>query len=152
MLVYFEVVYTHLRRPASMHCSSFPYVQVNLRSAERHVKGLQFHCHRLWGTRRAWALRMICNCRAQGLNTCWIKVAVMAYEEDLLVVWLECYECIKFSIAYGIHCVVCWPSYLQLLDHRAAVNVKNDLGNTPLHYACFWNHIDAAKVNLLYML
>ena len=27
----------------------------------------------------------------------------------------------------------------QLIQHKASVNELNEHGNTPLHYACFWN-------------
>lgn len=31
-------------------------------------------------------------------------------------------------------------SFEQLLNNKAEVNVMNEHGNTPLHYACFWGY------------
>ena len=33
-----------------------------------------------------------------------------------------------------------FPSPFQLLKNKADVNFVNEHGNTPLHYACFWNY------------
>ena len=32
-----------------------------------------------------------------------------------------------------------------MLYHKANINVANEHGNTPLHYACFWNHDNIAE-------
>ena len=29
---------------------------------------------------------------------------------------------------------------MQLLQKKVNINAVNEHGNTPLHYACFWNH------------
>jgi len=34
----------------------------------------------------------------------------------------------------------------QLLQNKANVNAINEHGNTPLHYACFWNYDQLAEV------
>ena len=36
--------------------------------------------------------------------------------------------------------------YHQLLHNKANVNAVNEHGNTPLHYACFWNCDTVAEV------
>ena len=35
---------------------------------------------------------------------------------------------------------------VQLLHNKANVNAVNEHGNTPLHYACFWNYDQVAEV------
>ena len=35
---------------------------------------------------------------------------------------------------------------LQLLKNKCPVNGVNNHGNTPLHYACFWNSEECAEV------
>ena len=35
---------------------------------------------------------------------------------------------------------------MQLLKHKCPVNGANKHGNTPLHYACFWNSEECAEV------
>jgi len=35
---------------------------------------------------------------------------------------------------------------MQLLKHKCPVNGVNKHGNTPLHYACFWNSEECAEV------
>lgn len=37
------------------------------------------------------------------------------------------------SLIHGLFCV-------QLLQKKVNVNAANEHGNTPLHYACFWNY------------
>ena len=34
----------------------------------------------------------------------------------------------------------------QLIKHKADVKVLNEHGNTPLHYACFWNYTQISEV------
>ena len=34
----------------------------------------------------------------------------------------------------------------QLLQNKANINAVNEHGNTPLHYACFWNYDHVAEV------
>ena len=36
---------------------------------------------------------------------------------------------------------------MQLLQNKANISAINEHGNTPLHYACFWNFDDVAEVN-----
>jgi len=33
-----------------------------------------------------------------------------------------------------------------LIDKGIDVNIGNDHGNTPLHYACYWRHAEIAEV------
>jgi ankyrin repeat protein len=35
---------------------------------------------------------------------------------------------------------------VQLLQNKANINGVNEHGNTPLHYACFWNYDQVAEV------
>lgn len=37
--------------------------------------------------------------------------------------------------------------YVQLLRHQPNVNLINEHGNTPLHYAAFWNYIGISEVS-----
>lgn len=46
----------------------------------------------------------------------------------------------KEHISYLIHGIV-----FQLLRNRADVNMVNEHGNTPLHYACFWGYENIAE-------
>ena len=38
---------------------------------------------------------------------------------------------------------------LQLLQNKANINAVNEHGNTPLHYACFWNYEQLAEVCII---
>jgi ankyrin repeat protein len=40
-------------------------------------------------------------------------------------------------------------SFVQLLRNKCPVNGTNEHGNTPLHYACFWNYESVAEVRIL---
>jgi len=46
-----------------------------------------------------------------------------------------------FIDAYNLHI-----SSLQILKTHPDVNVANEHGNTPLHYAAFWNYIGICEV------
>ena len=52
-----------------------------------------------------------------------------------------------------IHMCLLWVWYfpfslLQLLHNKANINAINEHGNTPLHYACFWNYEVIAEVRV----
>ena len=38
------------------------------------------------------------------------------------------------------------------MHHKANINAINEYGNTPLHYACFWNYDLVAEVFEQYIL
>jgi len=46
---------------------------------------------------------------------------------------------------YIIHKIKGICLVLQLLRQKADVNFTNEHGNTPLHYACFWNYQSIAE-------
>lgn len=42
-----------------------------------------------------------------------------------------------------------WTSwFFQLLHNKANINAVNEHGNTPLHYACFWNYDQISEVSV----